>query len=97
VSYVPDSPLSPAMFLAMQSDKIVVRFEHGRVASATPSLTFERAYRISEVNGDSFTITLWILEMPTAGGNWERTPYRDLMHTQVKRLVGELCWTLEPR
>lgn len=58
VSYVPDSPLSPAMFLAMQNDKIVVRFEHGRVASATPSLTFERAYRISEVNGDSFTITL---------------------------------------
>jgi hypothetical protein len=43
------------------------------------------------------TVHLWILEMPTANGDWERTPYRDPMDTQVERLVGELSWTLAPR
>lgn len=58
VSYVPDSALSPAMLLAMQNDKIVVRFDRGQVSSATSSLTFQRAYRISDVEGDSFKLTL---------------------------------------
>jgi hypothetical protein len=58
VSYVPDSPLSPAMLIAMQNDKIVVRFDMGRVTSATTALTFDRAYRITEVEGESFKLTL---------------------------------------
>ena len=35
VSYVPDSALSPAMLIAMQNDKIVVRFDRGQLSSAT--------------------------------------------------------------
>jgi hypothetical protein len=58
VSYVPDSALSPAMLIALQNDKIVVRFDRGQLSSATSSLTFDRAYRISDVNGDTFKLTL---------------------------------------
>ena len=53
-SYVPDSSLSPVMLLGMQSEKIVVRIEGGRIRSASPTLTFDRAYRIADVQGDKF-------------------------------------------
>ena len=58
VSYVPDSPLSPVMLIALQNDKIIVRFDDGRLSSATTSLTFDRAYRITDVSGESFKLTL---------------------------------------
>ena len=43
------------------------------------------------------TVHLWILEMPTASGAWEVTPYRDLMDVHVERLATELAWIIAPR
>lgn len=53
-NYIPEKELSPALLMAMQSDKIMVRFEEGTVRSISPSLQFERRYRIADVNGDTF-------------------------------------------
>ncbi len=53
-SYVPDAQLSPAMLLGMQAERIVVRVESGRLTSASTTLTFDRAYRIADVQGDKF-------------------------------------------
>jgi hypothetical protein len=56
-SYVPDAQLSPAMLLGMQSERIVVRIENGRVRSASSTLTFDRAYRIAaDPNRDKFKL-----------------------------------------
>ncbi len=55
-SYIPDHTLSPALLLSMQSDKIVVRFDQGRLRSATTGLTFDRAYRIGNVQGAVFSV-----------------------------------------
>jgi hypothetical protein len=55
-SYVPAQSLSPAMLFGLQSDKIVVRFERGLLRSETTSLTFQRQYRISAAQGDTFRI-----------------------------------------
>lgn len=55
-SYVPDSALSPAMLLSMQADKILVRFEQGRVRSATSALTFDRAFRVTNAQGRNFSL-----------------------------------------
>lgn len=43
------------------------------------------------------TVHLWILEMPTANGKWETTPFRDLIDELVELLTGQLSWTLAPR
>ncbi|HHH29616.1 MAG TPA: hypothetical protein ENK57_14895 [Polyangiaceae bacterium] len=55
-SYIPDHTLSPALLLSMQSDKILVRFDQGRLRSATTGLTFDRAYRIGNVQGAVFSV-----------------------------------------
>jgi hypothetical protein len=55
-SYVPQNMLSPALLLSMQADKILVRFEDGRVSSATSALTFDRKYRIADVSGRNFKV-----------------------------------------
>lgn len=55
-SYIPDHTLSPALLLSMQSDKILVRFDQGRLRSATTGLTFDRAYRIGDVRGPTFSV-----------------------------------------
>ncbi|MEM1031584.1 MAG: hypothetical protein AAGN82_14635 [Myxococcota bacterium] len=43
------------------------------------------------------TVHLWILEMPTAQGKWETTPFRDLIDELVELLTTQLSWTLAPR
>jgi len=55
-SYIPDQTLSPALLLSMQSDKILVRFDQGRVRSASTGLTFDRAYRVDNINGPTFSV-----------------------------------------
>ncbi|MBW2453995.1 MAG: hypothetical protein JRI68_05780 [Deltaproteobacteria bacterium] len=55
-SYVPESSLSPAMLLGMQSEKIVVHIQGGRVRSANRTLTFDRAFRIANVQEERFTL-----------------------------------------
>jgi hypothetical protein len=56
-SYVPAQSLSPAMLFGL-SDKIVVRFERGLIRSETTSLTFERQYRVTAAQGDTFRIII---------------------------------------
>ena len=55
-SYVPESSFSPAMLLGMQSETIVVNVEGGRIRSANRSLTFDRAFRVANVQGERFTL-----------------------------------------
>lgn len=42
--------------------------------------------RVSFVIGPDRTYS-WVLEMPTPEGEWETTPFRDLMDRQVERLA----------
>ena len=55
-SYIPVESLSPALLVSMHGDKILVRFDDGRVRSVSPSLTFDRAYRLADVKSSEFTI-----------------------------------------
>jgi hypothetical protein len=55
-SYIPEHTLSPALLLGMQSDKIVIRFDNGRLRSVTTNLSFDRVYRLANISGDHFTI-----------------------------------------
>lgn len=55
-SYVPDHALSPALLLSMSADAILVRFEDGRMRSATSALDFDRTYRIANVDGLRFSV-----------------------------------------
>jgi hypothetical protein len=57
-SYIPDEQLSPAFLLSMQTDKILVRFDDGRIQSATASMTMDRGYRIASVDGNRFKILI---------------------------------------
>jgi hypothetical protein len=57
-SYVPQDPLSPAMLLSLQADSILVRFDGGRVQSATGALSFDRAFRVTNVSGRNFKIVI---------------------------------------
>jgi hypothetical protein len=54
--YVPEKDLSASLLLRLQSEKIVVRFDHGRVQSATEALEFDRRYRIADPADDTFKI-----------------------------------------
>lgn len=75
-------------------------FTHLRVRRRGPVLTIEsgpKSDAISHARLRRDTVHLWILEMPTAEGAWETTPYRDVMDRQVERLVTDLAWTLAPR
>ena len=55
-NYIPERELSPALLLSMQADKIMIRFEDGMMRSVSPAITFERHYRIVDVNGDTFRL-----------------------------------------
>ncbi|MEQ9319368.1 MAG: hypothetical protein RIF41_09410 [Polyangiaceae bacterium] len=75
-------------------------FTHLRVRRHGAVLTIESGKKkdvVAHARLRRDTVHLWILEMPTADGEWETTPYRDLMDRQVERLVGDLAWALAPR
>ena len=75
-------------------------FTHLRVRRRGAVLTVESGNKPSVVAHARLrrdTVHLWVLEMPTAAGGWETTPYRDNMDRQVERLVTELAWVLAPR
>lgn len=42
------------------------------------------------------TVHLWILEMPTHQGRWEKTPLRMTLESLIEALVGEFPWSLTP-
>jgi hypothetical protein len=54
--YVPEKDLSPKLLLSLQSEKIVLRFDDGRVQSATEAIEFDRRVRIADAVGDSFKL-----------------------------------------
>ncbi|HZO14223.1 MAG TPA: hypothetical protein VFB62_13220 [Polyangiaceae bacterium] len=55
-SYIPEEQLSPSMLFSMQTDKILIRFEDGRIQSATASIQMDRPYRIGQVTGNQFKL-----------------------------------------
>jgi len=59
-SFVPDEPLNPVMsaMLAMQHDQLLVVFERGTVRSSSPTLSFERRYRIEDPQKVPFRVIL---------------------------------------
>ena len=42
------------------------------------------------------TQRLWLLEFPTRGGRWDRTPYRDTIENLMALLETEFPWTIVP-
>ena len=46
------------LMFSMQGDKIVVRFEQGRVRSATSALTFDRPFRVTHAQGRNFNVVI---------------------------------------
>jgi hypothetical protein len=57
-SYVPNEPLSQVMLMGIQSDQVVVRFENGRVRSATSALQFDRRFRVADVMAETFRVLI---------------------------------------
>ncbi len=39
---------------------------------------------------------LWLLEMPSKGGRWDRTPFRDQIENLMALIETEFPWTLVP-
>ncbi len=42
------------------------------------------------------TSHLWLLQMPTRGGRWEPTPFRDTLDNLVELLVTQFSWMVAP-
>ncbi len=42
------------------------------------------------------TSHLWLLQMPTGGGRWEPTPFRDTLDNLVEPLVTQFSWMVAP-
>ncbi len=57
-NYIPEKELEPSALLALQTDKVLVRFEEGVLSSASTDLDFERRYRIEKVLDNQFTLLL---------------------------------------
>ena len=55
-NYQPDQPLSLAMLLGLQKDRIVVTFQNGHMRSASSLLSFDRKYRLDVTIGETFKI-----------------------------------------
>ena len=74
-------------------------FTHLRVRHRGDLLTIESGPKSAPVAHARLrrdTVHLWILEMPTHTGRWERTPFRQLMDQQVELLATQLAWALAP-
>lgn len=75
-------------------------FEHLRVRRRGAVLTIESGDKrdpVAHARLRRNTVHLWCLEMPTAAGEWEPTPYRDTMDNLVALLTTQLSWSLAPR
>ena len=42
------------------------------------------------------TVHLWLLDMATHTGRWERTPFRASLHDLVSTVLDDFPWTLTP-
>jgi uncharacterized membrane protein len=58
-SFVPDTPLEPMLqtMLDFQFGRLVVRLDGKRMVADSTGIHVDRAYKISEVNGDQFKMT----------------------------------------
>jgi hypothetical protein len=54
--YKADAALSPILLLRMRHEDLRVKFDQGRVQSATPNLELDRAYRVDDVQGETFRL-----------------------------------------
>ena len=63
----------------------VVTVESGPEGDTVPHVRFRRD-----------TVHLWFLEMPTRGGRWDRTPYRDQIENLMVLVEKQFSWTLTP-
>lgn len=55
-SYVPEQALSPALLLSLQGEKLMVRFDAGRLRSETEGMAMDRAYRIADASANRFKL-----------------------------------------
>jgi len=56
IGFTPAQQLSPAFLLGLRTGVVMVRFERGRMTSASTALSFDRPYRIANAHGDRFTL-----------------------------------------
>ncbi len=63
----------------------VVTIESGPNGNVVPHARFRRD-----------TVHLWLLEMPTHTGRWERTPFRDHYDVLLETLKTQFPWALAP-
>ena len=83
----------------LQDDLAARGFKHLRVRRRGDLLTIE-----SGSKGDPLprarlrrdAVHLWILEMPTHAGGWERTPIRTQLPALLELLTTQLSWALAP-
>lgn len=65
--------------------------KRGRVVTLESGPT-EQAHAHARFRRD--TVHLWLLEMPSRGGKWDRTPYRDQLENLMSLLETEFPWAL---
>lgn len=63
----------------------VVTIESGPSEDPVPHVRFRRD-----------TVHLWLLEMPSRNGRWEKTPYRAQLEELMELVEQQFSWTLVP-
>lgn len=61
LGFRPERPLDPMAqaFVAFQSGNLTVRLERGRMIAESPGVHVDRAYRLHDVTGDQFKMTVY--------------------------------------
>lgn len=55
-SYTPRQPLSLALLVNLDAERVLVQFQNGRMRNASPQLSYERKYRILPPLGETFKV-----------------------------------------
>ena len=90
--------------LAQESDARIVRTElrrpglrHLRVRRRSDLVTVESGPERDPIRHVRFrrdSVHLWILEIATHTGRWEKTPYRNLLPKLVELVIDAFPWVL---
>jgi hypothetical protein len=90
--------------LAQESDARLVRaafrrpgLRHLRVRRRSDLVTVESGPDQDPIRHARFrrdTVHLWVLEIATHTGRWEKTPYRDLLPKLTELVIDAFPWTL---